>query len=107
MTRAEAKAIRRKVVQGEQVEKLGGITEKIEQSDKIGYDWHNYYVGNKLVKSEYVEQDNPVGTADNPFIWESGMVLIPNGYYAHNGKRYVAIKEGSPTEITEEYFVEF
>ena len=36
MTRAEAKAYRKKVVQGEQVEQLGGITEKIEQSDKSG-----------------------------------------------------------------------
>ncbi len=38
MTRAEAKVYRNKVVQGEQVEKLGGITEKVEQSDKIGFD---------------------------------------------------------------------
>lgn len=107
MTRAEAKAYRDKVVQGETVEKLGGITEKIEQSDKIGYDWHNYYVGDKLVKSEYVEQDNPVGTQDNPFEWTSGMKLIPNGYYTYNGKRYVAIAEGSPETITEKYLAEF
>ena len=38
-----------------QDEKLGGITEKVEQSDKIGYNWHNYYVGDKLVKSIYIE----------------------------------------------------
>ena len=107
MTRAEAKAYRNKVVQGEQVEKLGGITEKIEQSDKIGYDWHNYYVGDKLVKSIYVEQDTPVGTADNPFAWSPGMKLIPNGYYTYGGKRYVAVAEGSPDTITEEYLVEF
>ena len=107
MTRAEAKAIRRKVVQGETVEKLGGITEKIEQSDKIGFDWHNYYVGEKLVKSEYVEQDSPVGTADTPFEWTPGMRLIPNGYYTYNGKRYVAVAEGSPDTITDEYLVEF
>lgn len=107
MTRAEAKAYRNKVVQGEAVEKLGGITKKIEQSDKIGFDWHNYYVGDKLVKSEYVEQDNPVGTVDNPFEWSPGMKLIPNGYYTHNGKRYVAVAEGSPETITTEYFEEF
>lgn len=107
MTRAEAKAYRDKVVQGETVEKLGGITEKIEQSDKIGYDWHNYYVGDKLVKSEYIEQDNPVGTQDNPFEWSPGMRLILNGYYTHNGKRYVAIAEGSPETITAKYFEEF
>lgn len=107
MTRAEAKAIRQKVLQGETVEKLGGITEKVEQSDKIGYDWHNYYVGDKLVKSEYVEQDNPVGTQNNPFVWSPGMRLILNGYYTYNGKKYVAIAEGSPETITEEYLVEF
>lgn len=104
---SEVKMWRKKVVQGEQVEKLGGIAEKIEQSDKIGYNWHNYYVGEKLVKSEYVEQDNPVGTQDNPFEWSPGMRLIPNGYYTYNGKRYVAVAEGSPETITDEYFVEF
>lgn len=107
MKRSEAKAYRNKVVQGETVEKLGGITEKVEQSDKIGYDWHNYYVGDKLVKSEYVEQDNPIGTQDNPFEWMPGIKLIPNGYYTYSGKRYVAIAEGSPETITEEYLVEF
>ena len=107
MTKAEALRYRNKVVQGETVEKLGGITEQIEQSDKIGYDWHNYYVGDKLVKSIYVEQDNPIGTQDNPFTWSPGMKLIPNGYYTYNGKRYVAIAEGSPETITAEYLVEF
>lgn len=107
MTRAEAKVYRNKVVQGEQFEKFVGITEKIEQSDKIGYDWHNYYVCNKLVKSIYVEQDNPIGTQNNPFVWSPGMRLILNGYYTYNGKKYVAIAEGSPETITEEYLVEF
>lgn len=107
MTRAEAKVYRNKVVQGEQFEKFVGITEKIEQSDKIGFDWHNYYVGDKLVKSEYVEQDNPIGTQNNPFVWSPGMRLILNGYYTYNGKKYVAIAEGSPETITEEYLVEF
>ena len=104
---SEAKMWRKKVVRGETVEKLGGITEKIEQSDKIGYDWHNYYVGDKLVKSIYVEQDNPVGTQDNPFEWTPGMRLILNGYYTYNGKRYIAVAEGSPETITSKYFEEF
>ena len=107
MTRAEAKVYRNKVIQGEQVENFVGITEKVEQSDKIGFDWHNYYVGDKLVKSEYVEQDHPIGTQNNPFVWSPGMRLILNGYYTYNGKKYVAIAEGSPETITEEYLVEF
>ncbi len=107
MTRAEAKALRRKIEQGEQIEKLGGITEKIEQSDKIGYDWHNYYVGDKLVRQDYVAQENPVGTADNPIEWSPGMALTPNAFYTYDGKRYVAVAEGSPQAITEDYLVEF
>lgn len=104
---SEAKMWRKKVVQGETVERLGGITEKIEQSDKIGFNWHNYYVGDKLVKSIYIEQDNPIGTQDNPFEWSPGMQLILNGYYTYGGKRYVAVADGSPETITDEYFVEF
>lgn len=107
MTRAEAKAYRKKVIQGEQIEAVGGIKEEFVQSDKIGFDWHNYYVNKILVRSDYVKQENPVGVADNPFTWESGMRLIPNGYYTYNGKRYVAVAEGSPDTITEEYLVEF
>ena len=107
MTREEAKAYRNKVIQGEQIEAVGGIKEEFVQSDKIGFDWRNYYVNKILVRSDYVKQENPVGVADNPFTWESGMKLILNGYYSYNGKRYVAIQEGSPTEITDEYFEEF
>lgn len=107
MRRKEAEQYRNKVVQAEQLERLGGMNETIEQSDKIGYDWRCYAVGGVVVRREYVEQDNPVGTADNPFEWQSGMKLIPNGYYSNNGKRYVAVKDGSPDTVTDEYLVEF
>lgn len=107
MKRKEALEYRNKIEQGERIEKLGGITYTIEQSDKIGYNWHCYRVGNVIVKRDYVEQDNPIGTADNPFEWVSGMSLILNGFYAYDGKLYVAIAEGNPTTITEEYLVEF
>lgn len=107
MKRKEAEQYRNKVIQAEQLERLGGMTETIEQSDKIGYDRRCYMVGEVVVKREYVEQDNPIGTADNPFEWKAGIKLIPNGYYTYNSKRYVAIKEGSPGTVTEEFFVEF
>lgn len=107
MKRSEAKAYRNKVIQGEQIEAVGGIKEEFVQSDKIGFDWRNYYVNKILVRSDYVKQENPVGVADNPFEWSPGMRLIPNGYYTYNGKKYVAIAEGSPETITAEYFEEF
>lgn len=107
MKRSEAKAYRNKVIQGEQIEAVGGIKEEFVQSDKIGFDWRNYYVNKILVRSDYVKQENPVGTQNNPFEWSPGMRLIPNGYYTYNGKKYVAIAEGSPETITTEYFDEF
>lgn len=107
MKRSEAKAYRNKVIQGEQIEAVGGIKEEFVQSDKIGFDWRNYYVNKILVRSDYVKQENPVGVADNPFEWSPGMKLILNGYYTYGGRRYVAIAEGSPETITEEYLVEF
>ena len=38
------------------------------------------------MRQEYVEQAVKAGTADNPIVWESGMALIQNAYYTHNGE---------------------
>lgn len=67
------------------VSAAGGITTEIEQSDKLGFDWFIYKVNNVVVRKDYVEQDTPVGTADNPIIWAADVPLVPNGCYAHNG----------------------
>ncbi len=79
------------------IEKLGGLSQKITQSDKLGYNWVEDYIGETLVKQAYVEQTNPVGVADNPFEFVEGVMLIPNAYYTYNGKRYVYIGTGSKT----------
>jgi hypothetical protein len=79
------------------IEKLGGLSQKITQSDKLGYNWVEDYVGETLVKQTYVKQENPVGVADNPFEFTEGVMLIPNAYYTHNGKRYVYISTESKT----------
>lgn len=71
------------------VEAAGGIETTVTQSDKLGYDWQNYYVNKVLVRRDYKEQENPAGVADNPIVWEEGMQLITNGFYAHNGERKV------------------
>ena len=67
------------------VDAAGGITVSLEQSDKLGYDWRIYRVNSVVVRREYEQQTNPVGTADNPFPWTATAKLIPNGYYTHDG----------------------
>ena len=47
----------------EQVNAAGGIREEVTQSDKLGYDWHIYYVNDVAVRKDYVEQEVPYGTA--------------------------------------------
>lgn len=95
----------RKTVQ--QVENAGGIREEITQSDKIGFDWRIFYVNNIAVRKEYIEQENPFGTADNPIIWKEGMSLIPNAYYTYDGIRKVWTGEaGAMAAWDDEKFVE-
>lgn len=75
------------------VQALGGIKSETVQSDKIGYDWRNIYVGEVMVRQEYVEQANPTGTLDNPIIYAEGTPLINNAYYLKNGELYVWMEE--------------
>lgn len=91
-----------------QVEEAGGIREEITQSDKIGYDWRIIYVNDIAVRKEYIEQEIPYGTADNPIVWKEGMSLIPNAYYTHDGVRKVWMgDEGAIAAWDDENFVEF
>lgn len=71
------------------VEKYGGFKTEVVQSDKIGFDWKNEYLGDILLAQTYVAQDNPTGTADNPIEYYEGCPLIDNAYYMKDGTRYV------------------
>lgn len=96
----------RKVV--EQVTAAGGIREEIIQSDKIGFDWRIFYVNDVAVRKDYVEQEIPYGTADNPIVWKEGMSLIPNAYYIYDDVRKVWMgEEGAMAAWGDENFVEF
>lgn len=75
------------------VNSYGGFNTKIIQSDKIGFNWEEEYLGEKLIKQTYVEQDNPVGVRDNPFNFELGCQLIPNAFYRYNDKIYVYVND--------------
>lgn len=51
---------------------------------------------------------NAEGTAEKPITFKVGMEVQPNYYYTDGVKRYVCIKAGNPSELTEgEYFTEF
>ena len=92
----------------EQVNAAGGIREEVTQSDKLGYDWHIYYVNDIAVRKDYVAQEVPYGTADNPIVWKEGMSLIPNAYYTHDGVRKVWMgDEGAIAAWDDDNFVEF
>ena len=79
-------AIKGAIKDGKTVQAAGGIAVTMQQSDKLGYDWRNIYVNKILVRQVYVEQEVKAGTVDNPIVWASGMALIQNAYYTHNGE---------------------
>lgn len=91
----------------EQVNAAGGIREEVTQSDKIGFDWRIFYVNDIAVRKDYVEQEIPYGTANNPIVWKEGMSLIPNAYYTHDGVRKVWMgDEGAMAAWDDGNFVE-
>lgn len=75
------------------VDALGGIKTETVQSDKLGYDWNNTYVGELLARQEYVQQANPKGVEDNPIEYAEGVPLINNAFYLKDGKKYVWMDE--------------
>lgn len=97
MTQDKLEKLKSAIKDGRLVQAAGGITEAVTQSDKLGYDWRNIYVNKILVRQEYVEQAVKQGTADNPIAWASGMELIQNAYYTHNGEIKVWIGAAGAT----------
>lgn len=106
MTEAKLAQVKKAITDGKLVQAAGGITEDVTQSDKLGYDWRNIYVNKILVRQVYVEQAVKAGTAENPIVWASGMALIQNAYYTHNGETKVWMGEaGKQAEWTDSAFV--
>ena len=89
MTEAKLAQVKKAITDGKLVQAAGGITTTVTQSDKLGYDWKNFFVNDIPVRREYIEQTVKAGTADNPIVWASGMPLIQNAYYTHNGETKV------------------
>lgn len=68
---------------------IDAITETVEPSDKLGYNWRVVRLADMVISKEYIPDDAASGTADNPFVWVTGVELIPNAYYTYMGVRYV------------------
>lgn len=106
MTQDKLENLRTAIKDGKLVQEAGGITEAVTQSDKLGYDWRNIYVNKILVRQEYVEQAVKQGTADNPIVWASGMPIIKNAYYTHNGEIKIWMgTDGKKADWTDAAFV--
>ena len=106
MTETKLTQIKSAIKDGKLVQSAGGITTTVTQSDKIGFDWKNFFVNDVLVRREYVEQAVKYGTADNPIVWKAGMSLIQNAYYTNNGETKVWMGEaGATAKWTDAAFV--
>ena len=97
MTEAKLAQVKKAITDGKLVQAAGGITSTITQSDKLGFDWKNFFVNDVLVRRDYVEQAVKYGTADNPIAWKPDMLLIQNAYYAYNGETKVWMGEAGAT----------
>lgn len=106
MTQDKLENLRTAIKDGKLVQEAGGITTTVTQSDKLGYDWKNFFVNDILVRREYIEQAVKAGTAGNPIAWVSGMPLIQNAYYTHNGEIKIWMgTEGKKADWTDAAFV--
>lgn len=87
-------AIKGAIKDGKMVQAAGGITVTRGQSDKLGFDWAIYSVNDMIVRKDYIEQADPIGTsADKPIDYSEGVPLINNAYYRVNGKIKVWMDE--------------
>ena len=106
MTETKLTQMKSAIKDGKLVQAAGGITSTVTQSDKLGYDWKNFFVNDILVRREYIEQAVKAGTADNPIVWKAGMSLIQNAYYTNNGETKVWMGEaGATAKWTDAAFV--
>lgn len=106
MTETKLAQMKAAITDGKMVQAAGGITSTVTQSDKLGFDWKNFFVNDILVRRDYVEQAVKAGTADNPIVWKAGMSLIQNAYYTNNGETKVWMGEaGKQAEWTDSAFV--
>lgn len=108
MTTDKLNAIKKSIADGRMAARAGGIAVSVEQSDKLGFDWHIYSVNDVVVRKDYVEQAVKAGTEENPIVWKDGATAYPNFYYTKDGVRKVWTgTEWAMPDWDDERFVEF
>lgn len=75
-----------------------------EPSDKLGYDFEVYMLGDVILRKEYVKNDSHSGTMDDPIPFELGLSLIPNAFYSYESHLWVYMGQGGV--IADEYPVD-
>lgn len=68
-----------------------------EPSDKLGFDFEIYTLGNIELRREYVPSGNHSGTIEDPIPFELGLRLIPNAYYIYDDHLWVYMGQGNVT----------
>lgn len=90
-------------------EQLDAVLEQANSDEglphKVGYMW-------KIVDGilMLVKDDEAEGTAENPYVFDEGVNLVPNAYYTYNNVRYVymgAAVVATTWEACAEMMVEF
>lgn len=85
-----AQAFREEVLdKAKLIDDVGGIVKERGQSDKVGSDWVRYYANGILVRTDYIAQETPQGTQENPIEYADSVPMIPNAYYTLEGVRKV------------------
>lgn len=106
MTQDKLEKLKTAIKDGKLVQAAGGINTTLTQSDKLGFDWKNFFVNDVPVRREYIEQAVKAGTADNPIVWQSAMPLIQNAYYTHGSETKVWMgAAGATAKWTDAAFV--
>lgn len=90
-----AEAEKREVI--DKVTKFGGFHTEVVQSDKLGFNWVDEYIGGALLSRTYSEQESIAGTEENPIEYSEETPLIENAFYLKDGVSCVCI-DGALTE---------
>lgn len=87
---------------------LGLITITEEPSDKEGYNFKIYKIGDVVVKKEYIQNGDDLNDGSDytkPITYKEGMSVIKSAWYTDGTDIWECIKTGTPSSFSDtEYF---
>ena len=102
---AEIKKVQKAKEKSDMIMNLIEITE--EGSDKKGYNWKVYKIGDVVVKKEYIEIETVNDGSDytKPITYKVGMSVEKGLWYTDGSDVWEALKDGTPLSFADtEYF---